>query len=133
MLGVPQAGDYLAIVKYVGAINGVDTTVYKGKSVTLPDFTDSSGDGVADLAVGQFRLIRVISKDGGVKYQGGKHRPTMLGKPGRRMATCGRYLTTSAIIIPAHWLPPTQNSVINTGSFVKTLTIHISTRSRSTI
>ncbi|GAB4448753.1 MAG: hypothetical protein Kow0031_31280 [Anaerolineae bacterium] len=72
LAGLPRPGNYLAIVKYVGSVSGADSTVYMGKPVTPPDFSDSTGDGLADLALKRFRLIRVIKKNGAIRYQGGR-------------------------------------------------------------
>jgi hypothetical protein len=59
--GVPAVGDYLAIARYADA----DGTVYTGRNVSAEDFVDG-------LATTKFQVIKLIKKNGGVQFNGGK-------------------------------------------------------------
>ena len=67
--GVKATGDYLTIVKYVDPRTA--KSVYMGKPLGASGFSDTNGDGLADLVVMDFQVLEVIKRDGSVQYSGG--------------------------------------------------------------
>jgi hypothetical protein len=67
--GVPQIGEYLAIVKYLDASTG--KTVYVGRPLGPDDFTDTTADGLGDLAAEEFQIMKVLKQGVLQGYRGG--------------------------------------------------------------
>lgn len=67
--GEEAVGDYLVIVKYVDV--ALAKTAYTGKPQSPPDFVDSNGEGLVDLATKDFQVIKPLRKDGVMQFSGG--------------------------------------------------------------
>ncbi len=72
LAGEAEVAHYLVMLKYEESINGTDYTVYMAKKKSPSDFYDSDDDGLADLAVKDFRLIKMIRKNASVRFMGGQ-------------------------------------------------------------
>jgi hypothetical protein len=67
--GENQVGDLLVIIKWYDAVTG--KTVYVGRPKSPSDFTDTNNDGIVDLAVKDFQIIKVFKKGVFQEYRAG--------------------------------------------------------------
>jgi len=65
--GEETTGDYLVIVKYYDEETG--RTIYTGGPKSPEDFDDTDNDGIADLAHKDFKITKVINKDGTIDFK----------------------------------------------------------------